>query len=120
MGPINISYGVGTVLQPISFLARRDDFLVGQAVRLSPPAIASALVVALLHRGSSQSWLAAAFQAALATLNALGVLGIEFEVFGHQVLAVIGGLGHAFVSVLLRIGEHMEKLMRQNASHRAA
>jgi len=29
-----------SVLQDLDFLARRDDFLVGQAVRLSPPAVA--------------------------------------------------------------------------------
>ena len=32
--------GLLIVLQDLDLLARRDDFLVGQAVRLSPPAVA--------------------------------------------------------------------------------
>jgi len=45
------------VLQDLDFLARRDDFLVGQAVRLLPPAVAGVLVAAMLLGGAA--WQAA-------------------------------------------------------------
>ena len=55
-----------------------------------------------------------------APLNAPGVLGVEFEALGNQILATIAGFRHALLAVFFRIGEDMEKLMRQNATHRAA
>src|SRR5260221_10848511 len=55
-----------------------------------------------------------------APLDALGVFGVEFKTFRHQVLTAVCGLCHSVVSVFVGVGEDMKELMRQDAAEGAA
>src|SRR5258706_1362100 len=52
--------------------------------------------------------------------DALRIPGVEFEGFGHQVFSAVAGCRHTLVSMLISVGEDMEKLMRQHAAEGAA